>query len=222
MAGPIIAVTGPQRGAWGPRFCVAWALRHYGARPLQLRPDARGRLPEFDGLVVTGGHDIDPVLYGMESEVMPRYDAERDALEQETINRALAEGRPVLGICRGAQLLNVCRGGSLTQDLRRVRRHTSNRRSLLPLKHLVVEPDTVLRELLARPEARINSLHNQAIDRLGDGLKVSGRDQDGIVQAVEDPDYPFLLGVQWHPEFLLYARSQRRLFRALVAAAQAR
>ncbi len=136
------------------------------------------------------------------------------------IDHALAKDLPLLGICRGAQLLNVRLGGTRLQELRSRRKRTSNRWTILPLKNLCVEPRTALYRLLATTEARINSLHNQGIDRIGDGLQVSGRDLDGIVQAIEDPARPFLMGVQWHPEFLLYRRDQRRLFRALTEAAR--
>jgi len=174
----------------------------------------------IDGVVVTGGHDVDPVLYAAAPEVMPKYDAERDALETAMIDQALARGLPLLGICRGAQLLNVRLGGNLFQELRSRRKRTSNRWTILPLKTLCVESGTLLHQLLTTTEAQINSLHNQGIDRVGDSLKVAGRDLDGIVQAIEDPARPFLMGVQWHPEFLLYRRGQRRLFRALATAAR--
>lgn len=221
MARPIIAVTGPERGAFGPRVCVAWAVRLYGGKPVQVRPSQASDLPAFDAVVVTGGHDVDPVLYGAEPEVKPNYDERRDALEKLVIRAALECRLPILGICRGAQLLNVCRGGTLVQDLRSHRKKTSHRRTVLPLKTLEVEPGTLLESLMEAPERRINSLHNQAIDELGLGLAVSGRDQDAITQAVEDRSYGFLLGVQWHPEFLLLSAAQRRLFRALVHAAEA-
>lgn len=220
MTRPVIAITGPERRAFGPRTCVALAVLLYGGRPLQLRPSDDPAAAPYDGVVVTGGHDIDPVLYAAEPEVEPRYDAARDRLESAVIADALARGLPLLGICRGAQLLNVVRGGSLYQELRSRRRKTSNRWTILPLKTLIVEPGTALAGLMRAPRTRINSLHNQGIDRLGRGLVVSGRDLDGIVQAVEDPAHPFLLGVQWHPEFLIFLARQRRLFRALVAAAR--
>jgi putative glutamine amidotransferase len=137
------------------------------------------------------------------------------------IDYALAAGVPLLGICRGAQLLNVRRGGTLFQELASRRSKTSNRWTVLPLKTLHIEPETRVAKLLGPGPRQVNSLHNQAIDRVGNGLHVSGRDLDGIVQAVEDPAHPFLLGVQWHPEFLLYLGAQRSLFRALVAAAEA-
>lgn len=219
MAQPLIVVTGPTRGAFGPRLLVGLALRRYGASVMQLRPGQEAALPDFDGAVITGGHDVDPVLYAAEPEVEPRHDPARDAFESAVIDRALAGRIPLLGICRGAQLLNVRRGGSLFQELASRRSRTSNRWTVLPLKTLHIDPHTRLAECLGPGPRQVNSLHNQAIDRVGAGLRVSGRDLDGIVQAVEDPERPFLLGVQWHPEFLLYLRAQRHLFRALVDAA---
>lgn len=221
MAGPVIAITGPRRGAFGPRTLAALAIRLYGGRPLQLRPGDEQRRHEYHGVVVTGGHDIEPVLYAAEPEVEPNYDTARDALETAVIRDALSRGLPLLGICRGAQLLNVCRGGTLFQDLRSQRKKTSNRRTLLPLKTLCVPQDlqatrSVVATLLGRRCSRINSLHNQGIDLVGKDLLVTGRDLDGIVQAVEDPSRCFLVGVQWHPEFLLYLSGQRALFRELV------
>jgi putative glutamine amidotransferase len=220
MARPVIAITGPERGAVGPRTCVALAVLLHGGRPLQVRPSHDHRGHRYHGVVITGGHDVEPVLYAAQPEVEPKYDRERDRLEAAVITDALARGLPLLGICRGAQLLNVCRGGTLFQELRSRRKKTSNRWTILPLKTLRVEPGTMLAGLMNASETRINSLHNQGIDRLGEGLRVSGRDLDDIVQAVEDPDRAFLVGVQWHPEFLLYLRRQRRLFRDLLAAAR--
>ena len=215
----IVAVTGPRRGAFGPRFLVACAVRWYGAIPLQVRPGDDLKSLEYDAVVVTGGHDIDPVIYAAEPEVQPKYDPERDALEMAVFDDALARDLPLLGICRGAQLLNARRGGNLFQELKSHRKMTSNRWTILPLKMLKVQADSRLWRLLMADDCRINSLHNQAIDRVGEGLVVSGRDLDGIVQAVEDPHKAFLVGLQWHPEFLLFFRRQRLLFQALIQAA---
>jgi len=226
VAAPVIAITGPQRGAFGPRLLVALAVRLYGGRPLQLRPDDARQPQTWDGVVITGGHDVEPVLYAARPEVKPNYDSARDALEMAVISDAVLRRLPLLGICRGAQLLNVCRGGSLFQELRSQRRKTSNRWTVLPLKTLCVSDsaqagNSLLRRHFGAGTSRINSLHNQGIDRVGDQLMVSGRDLDGIVQAVEDPSRDFLLGVQWHPEFLLYLKKHRRLFAELVRHARA-
>lgn len=218
MSKPIIAITGPTRGAFGPRFLVATAVRLYGGQPLQVRPGDPVTALKYHGVVVTGGHDIDPVLYAAEPEVQPKYDSERDALEIAVIDDALKRHLPLLGICRGAQLLNARRGGNLFQELKSHRKMTSNRWTVLPLKTLETEPQSFISRLLRADRCKINSLHNQAIDRVGVDLQVTGRDLDGIVQAIEDPGHPFLLGVQWHPEFLLFISRQRRIFKALLAA----
>jgi putative glutamine amidotransferase len=199
---------------------VHLALLVSGGKPAHLRP---GELPDtgaLDGVIITGGHDVEPVLYKAAAEIKGKYDPERDAFEAGIIDQALQHRIPLLGICRGAQLLNVQLGGSLIQDLRKHRKLTSNRRTLLPLKTLRLEPGSRLAALLGKATLKINSLHKQSIDRLGTGLRVSGRDLDDIVQAVEHPDRDFLFGVQWHPEFLAYLPRQRRLFRDLVSAAR--
>lgn len=215
MAVPVVGITGPAKGAVGPRICVSLAVHWAGGIPLQLRP-GDSSTAAYHAVVVTGGHDISPVLYAAEPEVQPRYDVERDHFESDIIDDALARDLPLLGICRGAQLLNVRLGGSLFQDLRLRRRHTSARRTIFPLKTLIIDPESHYLAYMGGGPRRINSLHNQAIDRLGRGLKIAGRDLDGIIQAVEDESAIFRLGVQWHPEFLLYMSAQRQLFKRLI------
>lgn len=216
---PVVAVTGPRkfwRWAW---WATRLGLRLAGAQAVYLHPGCEPRrVRRFDALVVGGGNDLDPALYG---ELVPpthRGDPERDAFEMEVLRRALDEDLPILGICRGAQLLNVAQGGNLHVDITTMRVHTSNRPTLLPLKSAIIEPGSRLAEILQSERIRINSLHHQAIRSPGDGLEVVARDLDGIVQAVEDRRRRFRLGVQWHPEYLVWQSRQRRLFRALVAA----
>jgi putative glutamine amidotransferase len=185
-----------------------------------LRPGTTSSTRGLDGVVISGGHDVEPTLYKKAAEVEGKYDPERDAFESEVIDRALADDTPLLGICRGAQLLNVRLGGTLFQDLRAQRVKTSNRRTVFPLKTLCLERSSQLRELMRVDVARINSLHKQSIDHLGEGLRISGRDLDGIVQAVESEKRRFLWGVQWHPELLFYVPKQLRIFRELTQASR--
>ena len=220
---PLIAVSGPRCGAAAPRLPVSLALRLCGAKVAQIGP-GRPNLSagSYDGVVVTGGHDVEPVLYAQESEVLPRYDRERDEFESALIDEALSRRTPLLGICRSAQLLNVRLGGDLHQDLRTHRRHTSNLRTLLPLKEIRICDESQLAALIGATDIRVNSLHQQAIDRLGEGISVCARDRDQIVQGVEHKGFDFLIGTRWHPEFLVYRRSDRNLFAGLVEAARQR
>jgi putative glutamine amidotransferase len=217
---PLIGITGPRRGAIGPRLCIQLGVWLAGGKARQLRPGDKRSTTALDGVIISGGHDVEPALYKAEAEVTGNYDPERDEFEAAIIDRALLDATPLLGICRGAQLLNVRMGGSLFQDLRKHRHKTSKRRFVLPLKTLCLAEHSKLEALLGAGTIRINSLHNQSIDKLGDGLEVSGRDLDDIVQAVEQTSHRYLFGVQWHPEFLLYAARQRRLFAELVRAAR--
>ncbi len=219
---PIIGVTGPRHHGGAAWWFTRLAILRSGGLPIRLTP-ARPTPPQpLDGMVIGGGDDIDPVLYAEAGTVRRNYDRERDRFESEMIRHTLGTPQmPLLGICRGAQLLNVTLGGSLFQELQSQRHHTSHRRTLLPLKRLLVVPATPLETLLDCRQCRINSLHNQAINRVGDGLRVGAYDRDQIVQAVYQEGERFIIGVQWHPEYLPYLGRQQRLFRALVRAAGA-
>jgi len=216
---PLIGVTGPDT-----RLPVAWwfirmALWRAGARAVRMTASRPGRVRDLDGIVISGGDDIDPALYLPHDEEVAPLDLARDRFEIEVLRHVIDSNMPVLGICRGAQLLNVVLGGNLYPDLRPLRVHTSNRRTPLARKTLNVVAGSEMHRILGARRLRINSLHHQAIDRLGDQLQVSGRDLDGFVQAVEMPGRRFLCGVQWHPEYLPTHGSQQALFRALMTAA---
>jgi putative glutamine amidotransferase len=164
------------------------------------------------GIVVGGGDNIEPSHYGAVGDGLADYDVERDHFEIDVLRRALSTSVPVLGICRGAQLINVVLGGTLHQDLRPLRRRTPNRNSAFPVKYAWLVPESRLAGWMGTHRARINSLHHQAVDRLGQSLVVAARDSDDFVQAVEAAGQRFLAGVQWHPEYLPYKRAQRALF----------
>ncbi len=217
---PLIGVTGPDRyGLISWRF-IRFALWRTGARVARLTPAHPEPRETLDGLIVSGGSDIDPWLYAQEPADKGSYDRARDAFESIMIEEALRRHQPLLGICRGAQLLNVRLGGSLNQNLRDRRRYTSNRYTPLPLKGLILRRESRLAGIMDCEYCKINSLHSQGIATLGRELRVAGRDLDGIIQAVEYPGPEFILGVQWHPEYLFYSSRHYRLFSALVAAAR--
>jgi putative glutamine amidotransferase len=145
---------------------------------------------------------------------------DRDQLEGELLALAVERDMPVLGICRGSQFLNVHFGGTLHQDIEEFYVEELKRDSVWPRKKVLIEPDTHLAVILGCDECRVNSLHNQAADTLGEGLRVVARDRDGVVQAIEHEHHTFVVGVQWHPEYLPQLPEQHRLFRRLVHEAQ--
>ena len=151
------------------------------------------------------------------------YDPERDLLEQDIIHHALAHQLPVLGICRGAQLMNVVLGGSLHQDIGHFyTEETSNIRSILPRKTIIMTPGSHLAEFIGSDRGFVNALHRQSIDRLGELVEVSAREPNGVIQAIEKRDERFFVGVQWHPEYMPQSKSQQALFRGLVKYARIR
>ena len=170
----------------------------------------------LDALIIGGGSDIGPEHYGGDLDAKVKADPERDRLEIEWIGRALENGIPLLGICRGAQLINVVLGGTLHQDIRPLRRRTYNRPGLLPTKQVRLEPDSLLAGICGKTRLRVNSLHHQAIRDAAADLKVVGQDLDAITQAVESAAGRPILGVQWHPEYLIYLPAQFALFRWLL------
>ncbi|MHC9293373.1 gamma-glutamyl-gamma-aminobutyrate hydrolase family protein [Mycobacterium sp. LTG2003] len=173
-----------------------------------------------DGLVITGGPDVDPARYGQAphpSTNEPAHD--RDEWEFALLSGALRRGIPVLGVCRGAQVLNTALGGTLHQHLPDVIGHTHHQKgdAIFGTSAVRTVAGTKLAELIGE-SSDAQCYHHQAIDRLGDGLVVSARDADGVIEAVELPGDGFVLGVQWHPEERL---DDLRLFTAIVEAAKA-
>lgn len=175
-------------------------------------------LDSLDGLILTGGKDIEPSRYGQEAHPEtdePRPD--RDAWEDTLLRRAIEREIPFLGICRGAQMLNVARGGTLHQHLPDVvgdRRYQAGE-GVFNHVEVSVEQDSRLAGLLS-DTIDVPVYHHQAIDTLGDGLVVTARTPDGTIEAVELDSVPFGVAVQWHPE---ESREDIRLFAGLVEAA---
>jgi putative glutamine amidotransferase len=147
-------------------------------------------------------------------------DRARDELETGLLEAAVRRRLPVLGICRGSQLINVHFGGSLHQELGGFYTEDREVRSILPRKRITVEEHTRLERLLGRRPRKVNALHRQAIDRVGRSLRVAARDRNGIVYAIEHTSLPYVVGVQWHPEFLPQLLEQMAIFRMLVKQAK--
>jgi putative glutamine amidotransferase len=208
---------------------IADAVRRAGAEPVLISPDLdetalRERYAAFDGLILSGGGDVAPACYAAaRTPAVDGVDPNRDRTEIALAQWALAEQKPLLGICRGLQLLNVACGGSLYQDM-------SQSPATLPhalypdlpfdlLAHPVtVAPDSRLAAIVGAVLFGVNSLHHQACDTVAPTLRVVAHAPDGTVEAVEAPAHPFALAVQWHPEALPAAPESSALFRALVAA----
>jgi putative glutamine amidotransferase len=183
----------------------------------------------LDGLLLTGGADLDPALYG--EQRMPEsgdVEPERDELELAMTRTALARDLPILGICRGMQALNVACGGTLYQDIATQLPDTElHDWHKLPRNHLAhnvtVEPGSRLSEILGAQELRVNSLHHQAVRRPGAGLRIVARAADGVAEGLEAPGRRFALAVQYHPEELVETDAlSRRLFDAFTQACRER
>lgn len=220
LPGLIIGVSGPARMRMAQRLISA-GLRLLGVHTRYIRPGSKVDVSQLDGLVLSGGAHVHPGRYGQQSQVTARYDLKRDATDYELLEQAEQVGVPVLGICRGAQFINVFHGGSLCQNVTPLRVHTRHRPLLLPMQTVCLVSTSRLGQLMQQPVIGANRIHSQAIKRLGHNLKVVAVDNDLFVQAIENTGDQWLMGVQWHPEYLLYHSGHRRIFSHLVKAAMA-
>lgn len=212
---PVIGVTGNAK-RWSPSWWnIRLAVWLAGGRAVRISTRHSAPSKPLAGLIISGGDDIHPSLYGEEEMPKAHYDPDRDALEQDQIKLAMREHLPMLGICRGYQLMNVVAGGQLHVDIRSMRSQTSNRGTIFARKTALVEPKSSLYELFKTSQLRINSLHHQAVLSVGRGYGVVAKDLDGFVQAVEHENSRWI-GVQWHPEYLWYRPKHLSLFKWLV------
>jgi putative glutamine amidotransferase len=210
------------------------AVRRGGGEPVVLQPaelsvgDAAALLARLDALVLTGGPDVDPARYGQRPHrEVYGVDPVADAFELALTHAACHQALPTLAICRGIQVLNVALGGTLDQhlaDRAGVGDHGVPAVDDGSARHPVeLEADSTVARAMGDLRPVCSSHHHQALDRLGDGLRVTGRAADGVVEAVELDGAPSLLAVQWHPEDTAASDpAQQRLFDALVAHAAER
>lgn len=189
------------------------AIARFGGVPIVL-PNMEIDIIEsianlIDGLLLTGGGDIDPTLFGEEphrglGNIVP----ERDEFEIALIKKMLEQNKPILGICRGAQILSIAVGGDMYQDIydqvkvdllqhdqKATRTHASH--------YVQVNEGTVLQQIIGENRIKVNSFHHQAVREVPKGYKISGLASDGIIEAFESENHPFVLGLQWHPECLV-------------------
>ena len=233
MKRPVIGLTsrstnGPTRLTGVSRAYLA-ALESAGGAPLIVplglsQASWRALFDRLDGVLIPGGGDIGLQRLGIEGPApLKETSEERDLLEFALVRWAVDEGRPILGICRGAQVMNVVLGGTLSLDLRtqvpgalthdlpqETPRH-------LPAHGLQIEPGSRLERALGASEVAVNSFHHQAPREVPPGARIAARAPDGVVEGLELPGHPFAVGVQWHPEEMQDEPAMRALFEAFVA-----
>ena len=229
MKKPIIGVT----PLWDDEKNSIWMLPDYldglreaGAVPVIFsldmeESDIRQMYAYCDGLLFTGGHDSDPALYGQEMKpTCGDLCLRRDTLESSLFRLGFAGRKPMLGICRGAQLFNILLGGTLYQDLPTEHPSEVPHRMTAPYDRAVhpvsVVEGSMLQQITGCSEIGVNSFHHQGIRELAPAQQAEAFAPDGIVEALSCPDHPFLLAVQWHPEYLQSHPSSRAMFRAFV------
>ncbi len=217
------------------------AVQRYGGAPVLLAnetADLEDLLETLQAVLITGGVDVDPRLYGGRLEharsEAGKYRAERDAFESALLRATRDRGIPTLGICRGLQIANVAFGGTLIEDLREERgdgytiehRQTNelglDRTEHAPGHEIALDPRSRLAALLGTAPFPANSMHHQAVRDVGEGLAVVGRTADGVIEAAEATfAHPFFFAVQWHPEELLEDAASAALFGGLILAGSA-
>ena len=211
------------------------SIRRAGGEPVEIVPGSEKVehiLARVDGLMLTGGGDVDPNLYGEEQHAtFEAAESGRDAFEIELSRAAVASGTPLLAICRGMQVLNVAMGGTLIQDIPSQVKGALDHSIREPRHHIAhevwVAKESQLATLLADhmedgETCHVNSRHHQSVKQAAKGFEVTATSPDGVIEAMEMPDAPYCVAVQWHPENFWRTGEFRSLFEGFVQAANAR
>lgn len=232
---PVIGMTSDYNGGDRPEFGgkepTAFIRNRYinaieacGGVPVVLPPVndskmAKEILFRIDGLLLTGsGPDIDPGLYGERQRFsFKKVDPKRSGLERELVKRACEKEMPILGICGGMQLLNVAGGGSLYQDIpSQVPGALKHDHGGKPSHPIEIKKGTLLSRIVGKLQLYVNSSHHQGVKQVAPGYIVSALAEDGVIEGIEADGFPFVVGVQWHPEYLHKEDQSRNIFRAFL------
>ncbi|SKB80820.1 gamma-glutamyl-gamma-aminobutyrate hydrolase family protein [Malaciobacter marinus] len=215
---PLIGICLPNKGNFFAELFIRFNLYLSGAKSVSLRANNHISKDKIDGMILSGGSDINPVLYGGRKDAHnTKLDKKRDAFELDMISYAVKRKIPIFGICRGAQLLNIFFEGDLYPTILDFDEYIIHQNSIFPIKDVYVKKKTKLFDILKKDKIKANSIHNQAINKVGESLKVTA-EHEGLIQAIEKRNYPFMLAVQWHPEYLFYIKEHRELFNDFVKA----
>jgi putative glutamine amidotransferase len=230
---PIIAIT-TKREVIGQPHITIWeyyiqsVIRAGGIPiliPSLINNDQLRQLASIaDGILISGGGDIDPIIFkGQEHNKVYGIDEERDRVELELVKLAATRSIPLLGICRGLQVINIAMGGTLFTDIAdqfsKSIKH-SNKSFTKIIHDVKVDPGSLLNSIVEQATLKVNSLHHQGINRLGSGLSVSAVAGDGLTEGIENSEKEFFMGVQWHPEAMTEDPAAIALFSSFINAAQ--
>ncbi|HIT88261.1 MAG TPA: gamma-glutamyl-gamma-aminobutyrate hydrolase family protein [Candidatus Coprocola pullicola] len=226
---PIIGIT-PDYSYEAEKFMVSQhyikAIETAGGYPMILCPNEM--FPDFiDGLLLTGGGDIDPILFGEEpiaenGEISPL----RDAFEWSLCQKAQEKKLPILGICRGMQLLAILNGGSIYQDIysqtNTMIKHIQKAPRFYGTHTIEIATNSILSKIANQNSCVVNSFHHQSVKEAGKDFMVCAKSKDGLIEAIEHKTARFIIGVQWHPEMMKKDKIQMKLFEMFVKAAKER
>ncbi len=215
---PLIGITSTQeKGDNPPNYQIG---KHYvkgvakaGGIPvilplLQEENEIKEMAKNLDGLLISGGVDMDPMIFAEEPHPkLGRVDPERDYFEKTILESFMEQGKAVFGICRGCQIINLVLGGTIYQDItaqidKDLIKHSQNAPRWHATHSIEIEKGTLLEKIFSGNSAKVNSYHHQAVKEPAPGFIVSARAKDGVIEAIESKDNQFLVGVQWHPEHL--------------------